>query len=115
METFKQKSAASKLRMPAELHLQVCDVIHDGPAFDRMTLRVDEVIVDLNTQKRGIKAASESAMAVNEHSRTLWKTKDADLVKASAAISQWILKTLYLQGQGYSLYSEKLTNPSANR
>lgn len=27
---------------------------------------------------------------------TLWKTNDVDLVKASAAISQWILNTLYL-------------------
>lgn len=27
---------------------------------------------------------------------TLWKTNDVDLVKARAAISQWILNTLYL-------------------
>lgn len=27
---------------------------------------------------------------------TLWKTNDVALVKASAAISQWILNTLYL-------------------
>ena len=28
---------------------------------------------------------------------TLWKTREMDLVKARAAISQWILNTLYLQ------------------
>lgn len=33
-----------------EVHLQVCDIIHDGPAFDRMTLRVDEVKIDLKTK-----------------------------------------------------------------
>lgn len=53
--------------MLTELHLQVCDVIHDGPAFNRMTLRVDEVIVDLNTQKQGIKTMSENVMAIKEH------------------------------------------------
>lgn len=31
------------------------------------------------------------------HALTLWNTRDVDLVKASAAISQWILNTLYLQ------------------
>ena len=28
-------------------HLQVCYIIHDGPAFDGMPLSVDKVIVDL--------------------------------------------------------------------
>lgn len=32
--------------------LQMCDVIHDGPAFDRMTLGVDEVKVDLGEIKK---------------------------------------------------------------
>lgn len=29
------------------MYSQVCDVIHDGPAFDRVALSVDEVVVDL--------------------------------------------------------------------
>lgn len=36
---------------------------------------------------------------LNNHELTLWKTREAALVKASAAMSQWILNTLYLQGQ----------------
>lgn len=47
---FRQKYAALKLQILMEVHLQVCDIIHDGPAFDRMTLRVDEVKIDLKTK-----------------------------------------------------------------
>lgn len=47
---FRQTYAALKLQMLMEVHLQVCDIIHDGPAFDRMTLRVDEVKIDLKTK-----------------------------------------------------------------
>lgn len=49
---IQQKCAALKLRILKQPHLQVCDVIHDGPAFNRMTPRVDEMIVDLKTQKQ---------------------------------------------------------------
>lgn len=30
-----------------ELYLQVCDIIHHRPAFNRMPLSVDEVVIDL--------------------------------------------------------------------
>lgn len=43
----RQEFAAGKLRMLKKLHLQVGDIIHDGPALNRMTPRVDEMIVDL--------------------------------------------------------------------
>lgn len=86
--------------MLIHFYLQVCDIIHNSPAFDTMPLNVNEVVVDLgfhkdkevNTEyrKRTIKKATESGVL------TLWKTKDVDLVKASAAMSQWILNTLYL-------------------
>lgn len=84
-------------------HLQVCDIIHDGPALDRMALRVDEMEVDLKTPEREQLQrpdALREANSRNNHELTLWKTNEADLVKASAAMSQWILKTLYLRGQG---------------
>lgn len=38
--------------MLGELYLQVCDIIHDSPAFNRMPLSVDEVIVDLRDRER---------------------------------------------------------------
>lgn len=49
VEVIQQKHAAGELRLLQRRHLQVCDVIHDGPALNRMTFRVDEVIVDLKT------------------------------------------------------------------
>lgn len=30
-----------------EMYLQVCDIIHDSPAFNCMPLSVNEVVVDL--------------------------------------------------------------------
>lgn len=33
------------------LHLQVCDIIHDSPGFNRTAFSVDEVIVDLRGQR----------------------------------------------------------------
>lgn len=47
---IQQKYAAVKLRILKNLHLQMRDVIHDGPAFNRVTFRVDEMIVDLKKQ-----------------------------------------------------------------
>lgn len=43
-----------KLHILGKLYLQVCDVIHDGPAFNRMPLGVDEVIVDLRETERDV-------------------------------------------------------------
>lgn len=44
----------TKLHIPEKLYLQVSDVIHDGPAFDRMPLSVDEVVVDLRDTTREV-------------------------------------------------------------
>lgn len=97
------------------MYLQVCDIIHDRPAFNRMPLSVDEVVVDLKETEVPLKdkesRCTVSTEQINTHNRnitikakykhgdgvlTLWKTSEVDLVKASAAISQWILNTLYL-------------------
>lgn len=43
--------------------LQMCDVIHDGPAFDRMTLGVDEVKVDLGEIKKELHSETLSTPA----------------------------------------------------
>lgn len=89
-----------KVNLLVHLHLQVCDVIHDSPALDTMALSVDEVVVDLRFRD------SVTPLQHNSETRrgrqfvgllTLWNTKDVDFVKASAAMSQWILNTLYLQ------------------
>lgn len=91
------------------LHLQVCDVIHDSPALDTMALGVDEVVVDLRFRDRDSRCGVH--VTPLQHSNgtrrgrqfvgllTLWNTKDVDFVKASAAMSQWILNTLYLQNK----------------
>lgn len=39
----------------------------------------------------------DDSLLCGDAALTLWKTNDVDLVKASAAINQWILNTLYLQ------------------
>lgn len=38
-----------------EMYLQVCDVIHDSPAFNRMPLSVNEVVVDLKETDMSLK------------------------------------------------------------
>lgn len=79
----------------------MCYIIHDGPALNRMPLSVDEVIVDL--RETGTEAESSESLFMRGFklrlccggdALTLWKTSDMDFVKASAAISQWILNTL---------------------
>lgn len=40
-----------ELHILGKLYSQVRDIIHDGPAFNRMPLGVDEVIVDLREVK----------------------------------------------------------------
>lgn len=81
-------------------YLQVCDIIHNSPAFDTMSLNIDEVVVDLRFHKdkevNRIQKKKTLKKATGSGVLTLWKTKDVDLVKASAAMSQWILNTLYL-------------------
>ena len=76
------------------------DVIHDGPAFNGMALSVDEVIVNLRDREiHHIKRCIDIIQADNtlKYVLTLWNTREMALVNASAAISQWILNTLYLE------------------
>lgn len=47
----------SPLRLPSHLctepgDSQVCDIVHDGEAFDGVALAVDEIVVDLETGRR---------------------------------------------------------------
>lgn len=54
-----------------QLYLQVCDIIHDSPAFNRMPLSVDEVIVDLReTEREVVLKDKESRRTVNTVSNT---------------------------------------------
>lgn len=85
--------------MLIHFYLQVCDIIHNSPAFDTMPLNVNEVVVDLTFHKDkevNTEHRKKHQNATGSGVLTLWKTKDVDLVKASAAMSQWILNTLYL-------------------
>lgn len=76
-----------------ELYLQVCDIIHHSPAFNRMPLSVDEVVIDLkdtrgHINRERIQLNCKHITINSDGVLTLWKTNDVDLVMASAAISQ---------------------------
>lgn len=54
-----------------ELYSQVCDIIHDSPAFDGMPLEADEVVVDLK-QKERIWIIWEHMVTKKPNTKRLW-------------------------------------------
>ena len=65
-----QQHALTTQRHPAMIrsHLQMCDVVHDGPAFDGVSLCVDEMEVDLRKKKKLMKDCTGLHHYNEEHS-----------------------------------------------
>lgn len=63
------------LQIPEKVYLQVCDIIHDGPAFNRMSLSIDEVIVDLRETERERLHKRQTIKVCCEHSEQYRQNK----------------------------------------